>query len=502
MSDNDKCVTCKSLIRGGSGLRCEGVCGKLFHSATKCSGLDGYKATIIGTHPMVKFICPECIIYIQNVDLLLRDITENVKKNNMYLKEYKDEFEEALKVNRKEVKQLIRSMDEKFSEKLANIKLHQELFVRKSEVLTTTIAKVRVLAEDLTKQTENFRSVNEKLCSEIKSLAKDKNKYAAGFSSHNTAGNQSPNAGECENTTNIVILSSDADCDAGDVAAGAVATNAKGHKTKVGLIPARSEVKKPDKLPIAGNVHSPRSTPAAAAGDVAGGADARTYPAIVGTSGGAHSCGSGAVTPAAASGDVAGGADARTYATMAGTSGGAHSPGINLPDNSATALAALPRPLICGRLALMFARSVFSPRRAVRNTVSTTTPQANSDMLKNCNNLRIYFQNISGLRTKSDLVMSFSSQQDFDIFFIVETWLTSDFFDAEFFDPMLFVVFRKDRDAAKTGRSRGGGVLIAVNRKFRASLINLNNTDSLLDQLFVRVDGSSTYGSLLYLSFL
>lgn len=89
-----------------------------------------------------------------------------------------------------------------------------------------------------------------------------------------------------------------------------------------------------------------------------------------------------------------------------------------------------------------------------------------------------------------------SAQLEYDIFVIVETWLTSDFFDAEFFDPNQFVVFRKDRDAIKTGRSRGGGVLIAVQRKYNASLIALDNGNTLLDQLCVSVRGSAYSGSL------
>lgn len=84
-----------------------------------------------------------------------------------------------------------------------------------------------------------------------------------------------------------------------------------------------------------------------------------------------------------------------------------------------------------------------------------------------------------------------SSNLDYDIFVIVETWLNDTFMDGEFFDENLYCVFRKDRDALKTGLSRGGGVLIAVRRKFRATLVPMPNTDSLLDILCISVHGVS-----------
>ncbi|XP_067625215.1 uncharacterized protein side-II [Eurosta solidaginis] len=104
----------------------------------------------------------------------------------------------------------------------------------------------------------------------------------------------------------------------------------------------------------------------------------------------------------------------------------------------------------------------------------------------------IYFHNISGLRTKSNTIYQFSTEELFDIIVIVGTWLNSDFYDSEFFDTQLYDVFRKDRNAVKTGCLRGGGVLIAVRRVFRA----YSNNDSLLDQLCVCINGAETNGCL------
>lgn len=110
--------------------------------------------------------------------------------------------------------------------------------------------------------------------------------------------------------------------------------------------------------------------------------------------------------------------------------------------------------------------------------------------------LNIYYQNISGLRTKSNTIHRFSTEELYDVIVIVETWLNADFYEGEFFDLNLYDVFRKDRDSAKTGCLRGGGVLIAVRRKFRAFSVKLNSDDSLLDQLCVCIKGSKAYGSL------
>ncbi|XP_075163328.1 uncharacterized protein LOC142235963 [Haematobia irritans] len=97
------------------------------------------------------------------------------------------------------------------------------------------------------------------------------------------------------------------------------------------------------------------------------------------------------------------------------------------------------------------------------------------------------------MRTKSSSVFMLTSQMDFDVFVFVETWLNGDFYDGEFFNTDIYNVFRKDRDSFKTGLSRGGGVLIAVNRNLKPMLVQLPNSDSLLDQLCVRITGSAGF---------
>jgi len=48
--------------------------------------------------------------------------------------------------------------------------------------------------------------------------------------------------------------------------------------------------------------------------------------------------------------------------------------------------------------------------------------------------------------TKMQSVFMNTSNSDYDIIILVETWLNSNFSSNEFFDPKLFQVFRKDRD--------------------------------------------------------
>jgi len=115
----------------------------------------------------------------------------------------------------------------------------------------------------------------------------------------------------------------------------------------------------------------------------------------------------------------------------------------------------------------------------------------NSNSLHSGNNgLKIYFQNISGMRTKTQSVFMNTSNSDYNIIKLVETWLNSNFSSNEFFDPKLFQVFRKGRDFGRMQCERGGGVIV-VSRKSCCTVMRLLNDDSLLDQLAVTVSGSS-----------
>lgn len=80
-----------------------------------------------------------------------------------------------------------------------------------------------------------------------------------------------------------------------------------------------------------------------------------------------------------------------------------------------------------------------------------------------------YYQNVRGLRTKSQTFFSRVALSDFDFISLTETWLTSDFNDREYFDNR-YTVFRCDRSLAESGAGRGGGVAVAVRAEYLPQL--------------------------------
>lgn len=76
----------------------------------------------------------------------------------------------------------------------------------------------------------------------------------------------------------------------------------------------------------------------------------------------------------------------------------------------------------------------------------------------------IYYQNVRGLRTKTNNLFHNVCLNSYDIIVFTETWLVDDIYDSELFDGR-YLVWRRDRDYSRTAQKRGGGVLIAVKRE-------------------------------------
>ena len=72
----------------------------------------------------------------------------------------------------------------------------------------------------------------------------------------------------------------------------------------------------------------------------------------------------------------------------------------------------------------------------------------------------VYYQNCRG--TKTQEFYRNSTEHDFDIIVGVETWLREGMEDGELIDTDVYSILRCDRNFEHTGKSRGGGVLIAV----------------------------------------
>lgn len=74
--------------------------------------------------------------------------------------------------------------------------------------------------------------------------------------------------------------------------------------------------------------------------------------------------------------------------------------------------------------------------------------------------LHFYYQNVRGLRTKTNIRSSISASE-YDLIAFTEHWLNEDFQSDEYFDDNFFVE-REDRSGA--GKKWGGGALIAIKR--------------------------------------
>jgi len=95
------------------------------------------------------------------------------------------------------------------------------------------------------------------------------------------------------------------------------------------------------------------------------------------------------------------------------------------------------------------------------------------------------------MRTKAEQVYLATSQCEFDVIVLIETWLNINFYSNEFFDSNLYHVFRKDRVSTKTHYARSGGVIVANRCNLHCLSIGLLIEDTLLDQVAVSIIGES-----------
>lgn len=103
--------------------------------------------------------------------------------------------------------------------------------------------------------------------------------------------------------------------------------------------------------------------------------------------------------------------------------------------------------------------------------------------------INVYYQNTRGLKTKTATFYQNILLQDFDVVVLTETWLNDSVFDTELFDSR-YHVFRRDRETSKyKKRKDGGGVLIAVSKRFYSSRIS--KYESKCEDVWVKIDGSS-----------
>lgn len=82
-------------------------------------------------------------------------------------------------------------------------------------------------------------------------------------------------------------------------------------------------------------------------------------------------------------------------------------------------------------------------------------------------NCSLYYQNVRGIRTKSNQFFENVLTNEYDVICLTETWLNRNFNSAEYF-PREYDVFRADRDYDTLSVKYGGGVLIALRKVFQA----------------------------------
>lgn len=85
--------------------------------------------------------------------------------------------------------------------------------------------------------------------------------------------------------------------------------------------------------------------------------------------------------------------------------------------------------------------------------------------------LSIFYQNLSGVKSKTQDFFLNLSETDYDCLALTETWLNDTFFDSELIDNR-YVVYRKDRDLRRTNKRDGGGVILAVNKRFKTERLD------------------------------
>ncbi|CAH4030604.1 unnamed protein product [Pieris brassicae] len=95
--------------------------------------------------------------------------------------------------------------------------------------------------------------------------------------------------------------------------------------------------------------------------------------------------------------------------------------------------------------------------------------------------LNIYYQNIRGMRTKTNAISQEIQKHDFDIILMTETWLVSSICTYEFIDRR-YTVYRRDR----IPMDGGGGVLIAVKNTIKS--VRMQAWETSCEDIWVLLD--------------
>lgn len=121
----------------------------------------------------------------------------------------------------------------------------------------------------------------------------------------------------------------------------------------------------------------------------------------------------------------------------------------------------------------------------------------NSDSKIRKSKLNIYFQNVNRIRSKTNELFNNSCTCNYDVILLVETNFDEEIFNEEIFSQD-YVVYRNDRSSNNSNKKSGGGILIALKRKFKCQLLEVNyNIEHLA--ILIDLNGNKFYISNSYI---
>lgn len=102
--------------------------------------------------------------------------------------------------------------------------------------------------------------------------------------------------------------------------------------------------------------------------------------------------------------------------------------------------------------------------------------------------IKIYYQNVNGIRSKTNDFFISVCELDYDVIMLTETFLNDSVFNSEIFDLNKYNVFRRDRVYSSV-HEKGGGVLIAVKKCNKIkSAVRCTDLESTAEDIFVKIN--------------
>lgn len=99
--------------------------------------------------------------------------------------------------------------------------------------------------------------------------------------------------------------------------------------------------------------------------------------------------------------------------------------------------------------------------------------------------LDIYYQNVRGMRTKTEDIYKNILLTNYDVIVFTESWLNNSITNGEFIDPR-YVVYRRDRSTSKVSKKDGGGVMVAVSNKIKS--VRMKHWESNFEDLWLSIE--------------